>query len=204
MKIKEAVFLTSARDFDGYPGGIFPEIAFSGRSNVGKSSMINCLMQRHNLARISVTPGRTQLINFYLVNGGISLADLPGYGYAKVSQEMRQSWKGMVEEYLEKRDQLKLVIVIVDLRRGLEDDDLDLLWWLKERGIQALMVATKSDKLKAGERRGNLEKIRSRARTLGMEVELFSARSGEGRDRLWARMLHAAEQAGRKIIQPQP
>jgi len=186
MKITEAVFLKSAAKLDEYPKELLPEVAFSGRSNVGKSSMINCLLQRHNLARTSSTPGKTRMINFYRVNRDFYFADLPGYGYAKVAKEMRRSWKWTVEEYLEHRSSLRLVVVIIDLRRGLEEAEAEFLLWLKQRRIKALLVATKADKLKREERVEARAGLIERASSLNANFIEFSARSGEGRDDLWA------------------
>lgn len=186
MKIMEAVFIRSAANLDEYPKEPLPEVAFSGRSNVGKSSMINCLLQRHNLARTSSTPGKTRMINFYRVNRAFYFADLPGYGYARVAKEMRKDWKRMVEEYLEHRPHLRLVVVIIDLRRGLEEAEAEFLLWLKQRRIKALLVATKADKLKRTERAEARAGLMEQAPSLNTSFIEFSALSGEGRDDLWA------------------
>ncbi len=196
MKITEAVFITSAVRKDQYPFPRLPEVAFSGRSNVGKSSMINCLLQRHKLARTSSTPGHTRLINFYRVNKKWYFVDLPGYGYAKVPHKLRQSWKRIVEEYLTFSTSLKLVVIIVDLRRGLEDEEKNFLLWLKENGIPALIVATKADKLKKSEREKAKKKIEAQLKELGEDAKVieFSARTGEGRDRVWSELSRVLEQ----------
>ncbi len=196
MKISEAVFVKSASGPGQYPREPLPEIAFSGRSNVGKSSMLNRLVERKSLARTSSTPGRTRLINFYRVNKSYSFADLPGYGYARVSAQMRQSWKGMVEEYLERRGQLKLVIIIIDLRRGLEEDEAGFMRWLKERGIKSLLVATKSDKLSRSDQIRAAGELKERARAFGIEFEEFSALTGLGRDRIWRHIVQACAGPG--------
>jgi len=185
MKVKDARFVKSASRLSQYPVGAFPEAAFCGRSNVGKSSVINCLLQRRNLARTSSTPGRTRLLNFYLVNHQLYFADLPGFGYARVSGEMRQDWKRMVEEYLEKRAQLKAVVLIVDLRRGLMSGELEFLAWLKAREIKVLLVATKSDKLKRSERLKSGQALEAQIEEGALEVIEFSSVSCEGRDKLW-------------------
>lgn len=184
-KITESVFIKSASKHGQYPEDGLPEIAFSGRSNVGKSSMINCLLQRHSLARTSSTPGHTRLINFFRVNKNICFVDLPGYGYARVSGEMRQDWKRMVEQYLVDRPQLKMVVVIVDLRRGVESEESEFLNWLKQMGIPACVVATKADKVKRTERTGVGRVLGEQVRPLSVECIEFSAESGEGREEVW-------------------
>ena len=185
MKIFNAVFIKSAERRDQYPPEPFPEIAFAGRSNVGKSSMINCLVQRHNLARTSSTPGRTRLINFYLVNRRVYFADLPGYGYARVSERMRQGWKGMVEQYLEGRSQLKLLVLILDPRRGLESQELEFMDWLGQRDIPVLLAMTKVDKLKSKERAASIAGTRSLLRGRGTDLIQFSSATCEGREAIW-------------------
>ncbi|MEM5788274.1 MAG: ribosome biogenesis GTP-binding protein YihA/YsxC, partial [Syntrophobacteraceae bacterium] len=129
--VRSAEFITSAVHPKQYPDGHLPEIAFAGRSNVGKSSLINCLLQRKKLVRTSRTPGRTQLINFFLINETFRFVDLPGYGYAKVAQSVRASWGPMIETYLAGRQNLKGVIQIMDLRHPPTPDDLSLWAWLK-------------------------------------------------------------------------
>jgi len=184
MKITDAVFVKSAEKLRQFPQARFPEIAFSGRSNVGKSSMINCLVQRKGLARTSSTPGRTRMLNFYLVNRVISLVDLPGYGYAKVPGPMRRDWKRMVEEYLEDRRQLRLLVLIIDLRRGLEGEELDLLDWLGSRKIPAVLAATKADKLSQNER-ARAEQAVAGQMSGELKLILFSSTTCQGREELW-------------------
>jgi len=195
VKITEAKFITSAVRREQYPAPELPEVAFSGRSNVGKSSMINCLLNRHRLARTSSTPGHTRLINFYLVNRRWYFVDLPGYGYAKVPAEMRRSWKKIVEDYLQTRKNLKLVVIIIDLRRGLEDDELNFLFWLRENGIPALVVATKADKVKKSQRQVARKKIQDQLQEFpGVPVVEFSARTKEGRDEVWRYLIKALKE----------
>jgi len=191
MKITQSVFVKSGTKRDHFPKDGLPEIAFSGRSNVGKSSMLNCLLQRRNLARTSSTPGHTRLVNFFLVNESFYFVDLPGYGYAKVSDVMRQDWKRMVEEYLEDRPQLKLMILIIDLRRGLEDDEREFLFWLREKKIPVLVVATKVDKLKRGERIKAAAEAVHGLSPLGMDAVEFSSESAEGREEVLGRIFKA-------------
>ena len=194
VKITQAKFITSAVRREQYPYPELPEVAFSGRSNVGKSSMINCLLSRHRLARTSSTPGHTRLINFYLVNRRWYFVDLPGYGYAKVPVEVRRSWKRIVEEYLESRKQLKLIVIIIDLRRGLEEDELNFLLWLKEREISALVVATKADKVKKSQRPKAINKIKAQLKEFPeVPVIEFSARTKEGREEVWRHLLQVLE-----------
>jgi GTP-binding protein len=161
-----------------------PEIAFAGRSNVGKSSLINRLTRSARLARTSRTPGRTQQINFFVGRDELALADLPGYGFARVPEAVRASWKRLVESYLESRESLAGVVVIVDARRGLGDDDVALLDYLAHLGRPAIVVASKIDKLKQGERARALAALRR----LREDAVAFSAVSGEGERELWERL----------------
>jgi GTP-binding protein len=189
VKITSAEFLTAAADRSGWPAGRLPEVAFLGRSNVGKSSLLNCLVSRHGLARTSSTPGRTRLINFFCVNQKWIFADLPGFGYAKVSQEMRKNWQAMVEGYLAGREQLKAAVLILDLRREPGEEERDLLDWLSDLRIPFLLAATKADKLGKNERQQALAVM---VRGLGLtadRITLFSAGTGEGREELWGRLL---------------
>ena len=147
MKIISAEFIKSAVWPPQYPPATMPEIAFVGRSNVGKSSLINTLVGRKNLAKTSNTPGRTQLINFFTINEKISFVDLPGYGFAKVPQSVKKDWGDMIEAYLRERQSLALVIFILDIRRDPSDDDLSLRDWLEHYRIPYIYVLTKTDKL---------------------------------------------------------
>ncbi len=185
MKILSADFIKSAGRPSEYPKGGLPELAIAGKSNVGKSSLINALVNRKNLAKTSSTPGRTQMINFFRINGKISLVDLPGYGYARVPLQVRQTWKPMVESYLQTRENIRLVILIIDARRGASTEDLDLLDWLDYHGIPSLIVLTKTDKLSQIER-AKQKKILSEDALLSSKPYLFfSAVSGEGKEELW-------------------
>jgi len=147
MKITKAEFIKSATQVSQYPLPTLPEIAFAGRSNVGKSSLINALLGRKNLAKTSNTPGRTQLINFFTINDKISFVDLPGYGFAKVARSVKENWGEMIEAYLRQRTNLALVVLILDIRRVPNEDDLSLRDWLDHYRIPYLYVLTKSDKL---------------------------------------------------------
>jgi GTP-binding protein len=186
MKVVSAEFVSSADKPSGYyKDGLLPQVAFAGRSNVGKSSLINRLCGRKKLARTSGTPGRTQMINFFSINESILFVDLPGYGYAKVPVEIQRKWRPMVNSYLEDNPALKLLVLIIDIRRGPKDEELSLLSWLAENDIPARVVLTKTDKLKRGqidrERTSTAEKI-DRGRE---ELILFSAVTGQGKEELW-------------------
>ncbi len=189
MKISSAEFVKSAKDFSDCPKDGLAEIAFAGRSNVGKSMLINCLLQRKNLARTSSKPGRTRTVNFYRVNNLYMFADLPGYGWARVSKNERQSWKQMVEAYLEGRVELCAVVIIVDLRRGAETEEQELSAWLEHKGIPAIVVGTKADKLKSNARKHARRSLAEDLVIPDDEVLIFSGRTKEGRDDLWARLL---------------
>lgn len=177
-------FVAGAATPDRIPPPTIPEVAFAGKSNVGKSSLLNRLCGRKGLARVSKTPGRTQQLNFFLFDERLMLVDLPGYGFARVPLEVKANWKMLVEGYLTNRRTLRAVVVIVDVRRGIGHDDAQLLDFLDARGIRSILVATKLDKVKRGERRRLLEAVRSASG--GRTVIAFSAVSGEGIDDLRA------------------
>jgi len=183
MKISKADFVKSAVRPDQYPLPIFPEIAFVGRSNVGKSSLINALTNRKNLAKTSNTPGRTQLINFFLINESVSFVDLPGYGFAKVPLSVKKDWGRMIEIYLKERPSLVLVVMILDIRRDPSPDDLSLIDWLSLYRIPCLFILTKADKFSNNQclaRRKSIEKALGRAAQSHMI--LFSAKTRKGVD----------------------
>ncbi|MGE5578275.1 MAG: ribosome biogenesis GTP-binding protein YihA/YsxC [Syntrophothermus sp.] len=176
----EAEFVTSASAPDQYPRDGLPEIALAGRSNVGKSSLINAVTGM-KLAKTSTEPGRTRRLNFYRVAGDFYLVDLPGYGFAKVSKEEKARWGQMVEEYLLRRPNLVGVIHLVDLRRPVQGDDLQLRDWLALREVPILLVATKADKLSKGQK---IRADREISVEFGAAPVLFSARTGEGREQV--------------------
>ena len=193
MKITSAEFIKSAFLKGQWPTDGRREIAFLGRSNVGKSSLINSLLLRKSLARTSNTPGRTQSINFFLINEGFYFADLPGYGYARVSKEMRLDWRKMAEDYLTNRDELALCIQLIDARHGATPLDVQLYDWLVYEKKPHIIVATKADKLSANE----LRKSRSGVENQFPDATVlaYSAQTGRGRDELWAEINAAINNA---------
>ncbi len=186
MKIISAEFVKSAVKPDQYPKSGMPEVAFAGRSNVGKSSLINTLLGRRKLAQTSATPGKTRLINFFNVNDRLFFVDLPGYGFAKVSRAERESWGPMIETYLRDRENLQLVVSILDIRHDPTQQDRDLIEWMRHYGRRHLIVLTKCDKLSRGEA---MRRRRQITTELGLESPqlpiLFSAQTGEGKGDLW-------------------
>ena len=183
MKVTSAEFLKSAFKETDWPRDARPEIAFMGRSNVGKSSVINSLLGVRNLARTSSTPGRTQSLNFFTINDAFRFVDLPGFGYARVPKDIKSTWGEMVTSFLAKRRQLVLSIHLVDSRHEPTKQDLQLHDWLEQSAKPRLVVATKSDKLSNNELRKSLEHI---TRVLNDDsVMAYSAKSGRGREELW-------------------
>jgi GTP-binding protein len=186
LRIQTAAFLLSAGRADQFPRSGCPEIAFAGRSNVGKSSMINQLLSRRNLAHTSSTPGRTRTINFYQVNDEFLLVDLPGYGYAKVSHELKDTWWDLVESYLTWRIQLRGVIHILDARHAPTPQDRELQGFLHAVATPSMVVLTKADKVPRGQRAA-LRKVAASSLDLPSPemVHFFSAETGEGVSELW-------------------
>jgi GTP-binding protein len=190
MKIATVTFLKSATHPTHYPDHDLPEVAFAGRSNVGKSSLINALVNRKSLAKTSGTPGKTRLINFFLVNNRLSFVDLPGYGFAKVSQSVKKNWGPMIETYLRDRKNLRLVVVILDIRRDPSEDDLSLVRWLSHYDRPVLFVLTKADKLSKNQAIVRVRKIRAfLGDESGADMVLFSAKTGIGKDVIWQKLL---------------
>lgn len=188
MIVKHADFIKSATRPAHYPEEALPEIAFAGRSNVGKSSLINVLVNRKNLVRTSNTPGRTQLINFFRINNIFTFVDLPGYGFAKVPLAVKKEWGPMMETYLSCRENLRGVVLILDIRRIPSEEDLQMLQWLRACGTPPLIVVTKCDKLSKSQRARQAAVV---ARQIGMEpgdLCLFSALTREGADGVWRRI----------------
>jgi len=190
MKITTVEFLKSVYPGDEYPLGRYPEVAFAGRSNVGKSSLINTLVNRKGLARTSAVPGKTQSINFYLVNQSLCLVDLPGYGYAKVPQQVRRRWSPLIEEYCRNRKNLCGTVVIIDARIGPTPLDLSLIAWLKTLSMPAIITITKVDKLSKNK---IVKALHQTAQTLAISPEgiiPFSAHTGDGKKDLWQKIVH--------------
>lgn len=197
MKVTSAKFVGSATGPRDFPRDGAPEIAFAGRSNVGKSSLLNRLLGRRKLARVSKTPGRTQTINFYRVNGTFYFVDLPGYGYAKISERVRRSWAPMVEGYLRDRDALRAVVMIVDARHPPTPLDQDMWAWLDTARIPHVVVLTKGDKVNRGVRRQRREVAASALGIRDPEDALFfSAATGEGERELWQHLAHYLHRSG--------
>ncbi|PKK39431.1 GTP-binding protein EngB [Clostridiaceae bacterium JG1575] len=185
MEIKTSDFITSAVNQSQYPESSWPEVGFIGRSNVGKSSIINSLTQRKALARVSNTPGRTRLVNFFLINGCLTLVDLPGYGYAKVSKADRAQFGKIIEEYLSHRSNLKKMVLLVDARHKPTEDDCLMLNYFRHYGIPFQIVATKLDKLKRNEIKKNERIIRETlALSMDEEVLMYSSLSKENRQKV--------------------
>ncbi|MFH1214874.1 MAG: ribosome biogenesis GTP-binding protein YihA/YsxC [Pseudomonadota bacterium] len=184
----EALFVTSVYNTTQLPPAEFPEIAFAGRSNVGKSSLINRLLNRRNLVKVSSQPGKTQSLNFFSVGESLYLVDLPGYGYAKVPRRVMNDWKGLIASYILNRSTLICVVVIIDIRHEVKSQDLELVTWLKSENIPLLLVYTKQDKLT-----GNKKARQSAILDAGFGIckddrVLFSSKTGEGRENLISRL----------------
>jgi GTP-binding protein len=185
MLIKSAEFVTSAVEAQQYPPGYLPEFAFVGRSNVGKSSLINTLVSRKKLVLTSSTPGKTRLINFFCVNGAFMFVDLPGYGYARVPEVERRKWRPMIERYLSERENLKAVVVILDIRRTPSGEDHQLFDWLDRHEIASIPVVTKVDKLSKAGQAKQLQLIADALKANPSDLIFFSSKSRQGRDALW-------------------
>jgi len=182
MKIVSAEFIKSAVHERDFPKERLPEVAFVGRSNSGKSSLINTLVNRKGLAKTSSTPGRTRLVNFFRINHKLTFVDLPGYGYAKVAASLREEWGPMIEGYLEKRDNLKGVVLIMDIRRPPEKEEEMLIEFLSSLEIPVVFALTKVDKLSGNERTRQLKLFKTGLNGIAIP---FSATTGEGKDEIW-------------------
>ena len=196
VEVLEASYIASAMDVDGLPAPMFAEVAFGGRSNVGKSSLINTLLARRKLVRTSSTPGATRGISVFRAQlripegeATLDLVDLPGYGFAQRSKKERRSWGPMIEGFIEHRVGLRAVVLIVDVRRGLEEDDAQLIEYLEHVGRECIVVATKIDKLPSSKRKLEIDAVRKAA---GVPLIGMSSETGEGREVLWDRVLRAA------------
>lgn len=184
MKITSAEFIKSALKRSDYPEESLPEVAFAGKSNVGKSSLINTLVNRKNLVRTSSSPGRTQMLNFFRINNQIHFVDFPGYGFAKVPVQVRAQWKPMVENYLKYRKTLKTVVVLLDARREPSSDDASLIRWLETFGIPFLVVLTKSDKISKNKCSAQKKIIKNFLLLRDEEIVCFSAVTGTGKQEI--------------------
>lgn len=191
-KIQSVRFLKSATSPTHYPQHLLPEIAFIGRSNVGKSSLLNVLANKKNLARISNTPGRTQLINFFVINEMVCFVDLPGYGFAKVPDAVRRRWQPMIEAYLRQREQLKSVVLLLDARHVPSQQDIHMRQWLQAQQIPTIFVATKIDKLPGTKRAKQCDVIRKTLELQEHEVIIqFSSLTSEGVQTVWQTIIRA-------------
>ncbi|AVQ40344.1 YihA family ribosome biogenesis GTP-binding protein [Clostridium botulinum] len=190
MEIKKAEFVISAVKKAQYPEDGRPEIAFVGRSNVGKSTLINTLTNRRKLVKVSSTPGKTRLINFFLINDNMYFVDLPGYGYAKVSKKEKENWGYIMEQYLVEREQLKKIVLLVDSRHKPTSDDINMYNWIKHYNYEVLVVGTKLDKLKRNDINKNKKIIRD---TLKMDKDdnilLISSLNKEGKEEVLEQIL---------------
>ncbi|MCZ6876343.1 MAG: ribosome biogenesis GTP-binding protein YihA/YsxC [bacterium] len=205
MKISSAEFLRSTVSAAQYPRQPLPEVAFAGRSNVGKSSLINTLLHRKGFAKISNTPGKTQAINFFLINQRFLLVDLPGYGYAKVPRTIQAGWQPMVETYLQQREMLQALVHIVDIRHPPTVQDQQLRQWLVRQGLAIVTVATKADKIKRSQRSAHIQEIRRvLAIPVGESLLLFSSHNREGRHKLWHHLEGFLASARRLHNEPSP
>ncbi len=189
MHIKSAELQTVCGVTSKLPENEFPEFAFAGRSNVGKSSLINCLVNRKALARTSSQPGKTQTINYYFLNEAFYFVDLPGYGYAKVSKELKEKWGKMIERYLLKSQQLKKVFLLVDIRHEPSANDKNMYEWIVYHGFEPVVIATKLDKINRSQKDKQVKLLRQ---SLGMKSEgiliPFSSVTKQGADEIWAMM----------------
>ena len=187
MKVTNAEIVISAVSQKQYPGDRIPEIALAGRSNVGKSSFINTLIQRKSLARTSSKPGKTQTLNFYRINDFFYFVDVPGYGYAKVSKKEREKWGVMMEEYFQTRDTLKAVLLITDIRHEPSKDDIQMYHFLKHYELPVIIIATKLDKIPKSKRSQHVKRSKEAFQIQSEDNLLpFSSETGEGKEAAWA------------------
>ena len=186
MVIKQAELQTVCGITSSLPENLYPEVAFAGKSNVGKSSLINGLLNRESLARTSSQPGKTQTINFYYVNQSLYLVDLPGYGYAKASEEIRAKWGRMVENYLHKSKQLRAVFLLIDIRHAPSANDKQMYQWIVSQGYEPIIIATKLDKIKRSQVAKQLKLLKEELKLLpGTKLLPFSAQTKQGREEIW-------------------
>ena len=194
MEIKTAEFITSLADYGPFPGKGLPQIAVAGKSNVGKSTLINTLCRRNKLARTSSTPGKTRLINIFLLNSAFHLVDLPGYGFAKVDKKEKQRWAGMMQRYFTEAPELRHVLCLVDIRHEPTEDDITMNRFLREMDIPFTVIATKADKISRGARQKYLAPICRALSVQPWEILCFSGVDGAGRPELLARLQQVLEE----------
>lgn len=181
-------FLDSVFALKKLPEPLLPEVAFAGRSNVGKSSLINKIVNQRKLVKVSSRPGKTQSLNFFVVDERCHLVDLPGYGYAKVPKKLKGAWQGLISDYIAHRETLRCVVVIIDIRHPLKELDFNLVSWLVDIGMPALPVYTKLDKITRGQRQKHAAALDAGLNINPSERLLFSAKTGEGKEELLARL----------------
>lgn len=194
MIIRSAEFVTSAVNAGGYPRTGLPEVAFIGRSNVGKSSLINNLVRRKKLAKTSSVPGKTQLINFYTINDEIGLVDLPGYGFTKVPEKVSMNWRKFIDEYFQTRDTLMGVIQLIDIRHAPTSMDIRVNGWLSQGGILVGVCAVKADKLTRNHQNKSLAVIKKQLNLSGqVPIICHSSKTGQGREQVWDNIIEILE-----------
>lgn len=199
MKIRSMSMDMSAVKREQYPAEGLPEIAFVGRSNVGKSSLINSLLNRRKFARVSQNPGKTRTINFYHINEEFYIVDLPGYGYARVSKTERQSWGKVMEQYLADRDPLCAICLLVDIRHEPKEDDRLMYEWIKHFGYECIIVATKADKIARGKYQKHFKMIREKLGLKGEKIVPISSLKKTGMEELWSVFEDVYEKNGYEI-----
>ncbi len=193
MKITSVEFIKSVVDLSQIPREPLPEIAFAGRSNVGKSSLINCLLNRRKLAKISGTPGKTRHLNYFKINRNFYFVDLPGYGYARVSRQEQRRWRELIEAYLQASTRVAAVVSIIDSRIGPTPLDLQLHQWLDDLRLAKIVVATKADKLSRGALGRQLAALTKQMKTLDGAIIPFSSVTGTGKKELWSEIAKMLE-----------
>ena len=195
MEIKTADFITSMASYGNFAGRGLPQIAVAGKSNVGKSSLINCLCRRNKLARTSATPGKTRLLNVFLLNKDLHLIDLPGYGFAKVDKQEKLRWGKMMQDYFEQADELLHVFTLVDIRHEPTEDDINMNTFLRQMGIPFTVIATKADKISRGARQKQLAPICRALMVQPWEIICFSSEDSTGRTELLAKIEAVLQEA---------
>ncbi|WP_042275993.1 ribosome biogenesis GTP-binding protein YihA/YsxC [[Clostridium] dakarense] len=200
MKIRNAEITMSAVNKSQYPDEGIPEIALVGRSNVGKSSTVNTLLNRRNFARTSQTPGKTRTINFYLINNEFFFVDLPGYGYAKIAKSEKEKWGAIMERYLQERDELCAIFLLVDIRHEPTNDDVMMYEWIKHFGYNCVVIATKADKISRGQYQKHINIIRKKLQMDPNEKVLpISSLKKTGVEEIWNEIINQYNQSGYEI-----